>query len=171
MKAITMTWVDTPLGPLVAGVTEKGLCLLEFTDRRSLEAQLKSLHKYFGCAMVPGRDSLLESLKQELGEYFSGKRKNFSIPLDVPGTEFQQKVWKELCSIPYGKTRSYEEMAIRLKNPKAKRAVGRANGTNRIGIVIPCHRVVNKDGKLGGYGGGLWRKQMLLDLERNHLRG
>ncbi|MGA9364894.1 MAG: methylated-DNA--[protein]-cysteine S-methyltransferase [Bacteroidota bacterium] len=101
-----------------------------------------------------------------MDDYFNGSLKRFSVPLLYPGTPFQQSVWKELLRIPYGKTVSYEDLARRIGSPSAQRAVGHANGLNRIGIVIPCHRVVNKNGKLGGYGGGLWRKQKLLVLEK-----
>ena len=93
----------------------------------------------------------------------------FDLPLLLDGTEFQQIVWKELQKIPYGSTRSYEQQAIAIKNPKAIRAVARANGDNRIAIIVPCHRVIGKDGKLVGYGGGIWRKQFLLNLEKNNL--
>jgi AraC family transcriptional regulator of adaptative response/methylated-DNA-[protein]-cysteine methyltransferase len=106
-------------------------------------------------------------LQGELASYFSGSSRSFSVPLTYPGTEFQRRVWEQLLAIPYGETRSYEELAVAVGKPKAVRAVGRANGLNRISILIPCHRVVNKDGELGGYGGGLRRKQYLLDLERS----
>src|SRR5262245_11596702 len=163
---IVMAWVESPIGPLMLGVTAKGVCLLEFTDRRMLEAQFTTLRKRFGCAIVPGRHEHIDQLKDELARYFAGKLTKFTVPLVYPGTPFQQKVWDGLLRIPYGETRSYEELAGEVGAPGAQRAVGRANGLNRIGIVIPCHRVVNKDGQLGGYGGGLWRKQFLLDLER-----
>ena len=163
---IYLNWIESPLGPLVVGATDQALCLLEFSDRRMLETQLKVLRKRFGSALVPGDNQHLKTLKRELGEYFSGDRKAFSVPLEYPGTVFQENVWRNLLRIPYGETRSYEDLARAVKSPKAVRAVGTANGCNRIAIVIPCHRVVNKGGKLGGYGGGLWRKQWLLDLEQ-----
>src|SRR5204863_8553507 len=97
---------------------------------------------------------------------FAGRRRTFDVPLVYPGSQFQMSVWRQLLAIPYGETRSYEDIAITVGAPAGCRAVGLANGRNRIAIVIPCHRVVNKGGKLGGYGGGLWRKQFLLDLER-----
>src|SRR5262249_3625662 len=138
----------------------------EFTDRRALETQLATLRSRFKCAIVPGDHKYLNQLKNELTEYFAGQRTEFELPLVYPGTPFQEKVWNGLLEIPYGETISYEELARRVGCPGAQRAVGHANGQNRIGIVVPCHRVVNKGGKLGGYGGGLWRKQHLLDLER-----
>ncbi len=156
---ILLDWIDT-------GAAAESVCLLEFTERRMLEAQFDTLRKRFGCAVVPGQNEHLRLLKKELASYFAGKLKKFSVPLLFPGSPFQQRVWAELCRIPYGKTCSYEELARRAGSPAAQRAVGRANGLNRIAILIPCHRVVNKDGKLGGYGGGLWRKQFLLDLEK-----
>jgi AraC family transcriptional regulator of adaptative response/methylated-DNA-[protein]-cysteine methyltransferase len=163
---ILLDWIDSPLGPLLAGATEKGVCLLEFTERRMLEAQFATLRKRFRCAVVPGRNEHLSRLKQELAAYFTGELREFTVPLIYPGSPFQVRVWDELQKITYGQTCSYEELARRAGSPGAQRAVGQANGLNRIAIVIPCHRVVNKGGKLGGYGGGLWRKQFLLDLEQ-----
>ncbi|MBI3410289.1 MAG: bifunctional transcriptional activator/DNA repair protein Ada [Planctomycetes bacterium] len=163
---VVITWVESPVGPLLAGANREGICLLEFTDRRMLETQFDVLRKRLDCAIVPGENEHLIKLRKELGDYFAGELRDFTVPLVYPGTPFQKQVWDELLKIPYGRTRSYEEMATRIGHPGAQRAVGTANGCNRIAIVIPCHRVVNKGGKLGGYGGGLWRKQMLLDLEQ-----
>ena len=162
---VTLTWIESPVGPLVAGATDAGVCLLEFSDRRMLEAQLESVRQRLG-PLLPGAHPLLDQLRAELAEYFAGTRREFSVPLVYPGTPFQVKVWDGLRRIPYGETRSYEQLAWSVGAPNAQRAVGHANGLNRLAILIPCHRVVNKDGKLGGYGGGLWRKQLLLDLER-----
>jgi AraC family transcriptional regulator of adaptative response/methylated-DNA-[protein]-cysteine methyltransferase len=164
---VVVRWIESPVGPLVAGARDQGVCLLEFTDRRMLETQLETVRKRFQCAVVPGEHDLLDQLSSELTEYFDGSRKRFDVPLIYPGTPFQEKVWGGLLRIPYGETCSYEDLANAIGAPGAQRAVGRANGMNRIAIVIPCHRVVNKGGKLGGYGGGLWRKQYFLDLERN----
>jgi AraC family transcriptional regulator of adaptative response/methylated-DNA-[protein]-cysteine methyltransferase len=163
---IVTAWIESPLGPLVAGATSDGICLLEFTDRRMLDAQFATLRRHFKNAIVPGENQHMQQLKKELADYFSGSLKHFSVSLVYPGTTFQQHVWKELLKIPYGKTVSYEEIAHRIGSPSAHRAVGHANGLNRIAIVVPCHRVVNKNGELGGYGGGLWRKQRLLMLEQ-----
>jgi AraC family transcriptional regulator of adaptative response/methylated-DNA-[protein]-cysteine methyltransferase len=168
---VLLSWLPSPLGPLVAGATNKGVCLLEFTDRRMLETQFAKLRKLFEGAVVPGNNKYLELLKTELAGYFAGSLQQFSVPLTYPGSPFQERVWKQLLAIPYGETRSYEELAIAIGQPKAVRAVGRTNGLNRIAIVIPCHRVVNKNGELGGYGGGLRRKQFLLDLERSNRPG
>lgn len=166
-ECITTTLVESPIGPLFAGAVEQGICLLEFTDRRMIEAQLRTLGSRLGRALVPGEHALLVQLKSELVEYFMGQRKEFTVPLVAPGTAFQERVWVELRGIPYGQTISYEELATRAGCPGAQRAVGTASGMNRLAIVIPCHRVVNKSGELGGYGGGLWRKKLLLDLERS----
>jgi len=162
---VVVTRVLTPLGPLVAGATDEGLCLLEFADRPMLETQVKRLRRYMDCAVTPGSNRHIDQVEQELVEYFAGERTDFDVPLVVPGTDFQQQVWSALRDIPYGETRSYEDIARAIDNPKAVRAVGRANGDNRIPIVIPCHRVVRSDGSLGGYGGELWRKRFLLQLE------
>jgi len=167
-QLITITRILTPLGPMLAGATDEGVCLLEFVDRRMLETQLTRLRKLLRAEFVPGSNRHFEALHLQVEEYFAGKRKNFRLPLILRGTPFQQKVWKVLQSIPYGRTRSYQEQAERLGNPKAVRAVARANGDNRIAIIVPCHRVIGKNGKLTGYGGGLWRKQYLLDHESGH---
>ena len=166
MDRIVVTWLESPLGPLVAAATDEGICLLEFSDRRILAAQFETVKRLFSCAIVPGENEHIAQLREELGEYFDSRLKQFSVPLVYRGSPFQVRVWTELLRIPYGETSSYAELAGKIGSPSAQRAVGHANGLNRIAIVIPCHRVVNKDGKLGGYGGGLWRKQHLLDLER-----
>ncbi len=162
---IVTTMIPSPFGPLVAGATSDGVCLLEFTDRRMLEAQVKTLHRHFKAPLVPGTNRHLDQLRRELKEYFAGKRKQFAVALVAPGSEFQTAVWDELKQIPVGTTVSYADIARKVKRPGAVRAVGTANGMNRIAIVIPCHRVVNTSGELGGYGGGLWRKKALLELE------
>ncbi len=165
-ESILVCWIESPLGPLIAGATRKHLVLLEFTDRRMLETQFDTLRKRFKLPIVTGDNDILKHMRRELAEYFSGKRKRFTVPLAYPGSLFQRRAWEGLLSIPYGTTRSYEALAVTIGSPNAQRAVGHANGLNRIAIIIPCHRVVHKDGSLGGYGGGLWRKQALLELER-----
>ena len=165
---ITVTRILSPLGPMLAGATEEGICILEFVDRRMLETQIKRLKRIFNAEFVPGQSKHFDELNKQLKEYFEGKRKDFDLQLVIDGTDFQQKIWKELQKIPFGKTRSYQEQAIALGNPKAIRAVAKANGDNRISIVIPCHRVIGKNGELVGYGGGMWRKQFLLNLEKSN---
>lgn len=163
---IVAAMIENPVGPLLVGATETALCLLEFCDRRAIEKQISTWRGRFDAPVVPGTNRVLKQAIRELNEYFAGGRKTFDVPLHYPGTPFQMEVWRALLKIPYGQTISYAELARRVGRPDAQRAVGTANGCNRIAIVIPCHRVVNKDGRLGGYGGGLWRKQILLDLER-----
>ena len=165
-ERVVVTILDSPLGPLLAGANDQGVVLLEYTDRRMLEHNLKSVRRRFDCGVVPGQHPLLERLREELEEYFRGERKEFTLPLASRGTAFQDKVWRELRRIPHGETISYDELAIRIGQPTAQRAVARANGMNYVCILIPCHRVIGKDGSLTGYGGGLWRKRLLLELER-----
>ncbi len=164
---VRLAWVETPLGPLVAGATEEGICLLEFTGRRMLEAQFATLKRLMKCPLLPGRNAHTDKLEEELRAYFAGELKAFTVPLVFPGSPFQRKVWEALLGIPYGQTRGYGELARELGIPGGSRAVGHANGLNRISILIPCHRVLDASGALGGYGGGLWRKRILLDLERD----
>ena len=170
-NCILLAWLKSPLGPLVAGATADGVCLLEFTDRRMLATQFAVLRKLFDSPAIPGMNDHLQKLANELNAYFAGTLQTFTVPLVYPGTAFQKRVWDELLRIPYGQTRSYEELAAIVGQPRSQRSVGRANGQNRIAIVIPCHRVVRKDGHLGGYGGGLRRKQFLLELEKKATRG
>jgi AraC family transcriptional regulator, regulatory protein of adaptative response / methylated-DNA-[protein]-cysteine methyltransferase len=165
---IKLTKIDTPLGEMVAGATDKGICLLEFNDRRMLPTEYKDLTRLLSTTMEDGENKHLRILKKQLKEYFDGKRKEFTVPLVTPGTEFQQVVWKELQNIRFGSTRSYQEQAIVLNRPDSVRAVANANGMNRISIVIPCHRVIGSDGRLTGYGGGLKRKKWLLDHEKKY---
>ncbi len=162
---IRLAWIETPLGPMAAGATERALCLLEFTDRRMMETQLEVLKKRFGLPLLPGESPIFDQLRRELAEYFDGKRRTFGVPLEYPGSEFQRTVWNGLLAIPFGETRSYAQLADDIGRPGGSRAVGHANGLNRIAILIPCHRVVNANGDLGGYGGGLWRKLRLLEAE------
>jgi AraC family transcriptional regulator of adaptative response/methylated-DNA-[protein]-cysteine methyltransferase len=162
---VIVTEIDSPVGVLVAGATDHGVCLLEFRDREILEAQVAKVRARVG-PTGSGTHPLLDQLHAELLEYFEGRRRDFTVPLVYPGTPFQTKVWNALRAIPFGETISYEELARRVGSPAGQRAAGHANGQNPLAIIIPCHRVVNKDGKLGGYGGGLWRKRLLLGLER-----
>ena len=158
--------IDTPLGAMIAVADDHGLRLLEFIDRRATERELSILRKRLQTNVVPGEHHYLTAARQQLADYFSGKHLNFDIPVAPVGSPFQLRAWKILESIPIGETRSYSWMAKRLGDENARRAVGRANGTNMICIIIPCHRVIRADGTLCGYGGGLWRKKWLLDHER-----
>ena len=165
-QRVVVTMLESPLGPLLAGANDHGILFLEYTDRRMLERNFKSMRRRFGCGVVPGQHPLLEQLRLELNDYFRGNLKKFTVLLAARGTPFQDKVWQELLRIPYGETISYDELAQRIGQPTAQRAVARANGMNYVCILIPCHRVIGKDGSLTGYGGGLWRKRLLLELER-----
>ena len=162
---IRLTWLETPVGPLVAGATDDAVCLLEYPDRRMMERQLDTLRRRFGRPLAPGDSPLFAPLRAQLDEYFAGRRTAFDLPLEYPGSPFQRRVWDALRRIPYGQTRSYAQLAREIGAPGSARAVGTANGANRIAIVIPCHRVIATDGGLGGYGGGLWRKLRLLEIE------
>ncbi len=159
-------WIETPLGAMLALANDEGLCMLEFVDRRSLETQVTVLRKRLAAAIVPGRNRHLDAIADELARYFDGTLQHFTVAIMMPGTPFQAEVWRHLRAIPYGETSTYAALADELGRPGAQRAVGRANGDNRIAIVIPCHRVVRSDGTLCGYGGGLWRKKWLLEHER-----
>ncbi len=160
--------IETPLGTMLAVADDTGLRMLEFGDRRALERELPLLRQRLRTNVVPGEHRHLEQTRRELTEYFAGSRLRFTVPLAPVGSEFQLRAWKILQSIPPAETRSYLWMAQQLGIPGAMRAVGRANGTNMIAVIIPCHRVIRADGSLCGYGGGLWRKKWLLDHEQRH---
>ncbi len=159
---------DTPVGKMIAGSTDEGICLLEFTDRRMLNTEFKILKKYLRTDINEGISPYIEKVVSELDEYFRGGRKDFSVPLVYTGTDFQKKVWDELLKIPFGSTRSYSRQAEVLGNAGSVRAVANANGMNKISIIVPCHRVIGENGSLTGYGGGLWRKKWLLDHESRY---
>jgi AraC family transcriptional regulator of adaptative response/methylated-DNA-[protein]-cysteine methyltransferase len=165
-ECMVMTRLLTPLGPMVAGATDAGVCLLEFADRRMLETQIKRIRTWLRCTVAPGSNEHIERLNDELQRYFAGTLRDFSVELVVPGTPFQLQVWDRLRRVPYGSTGTYEQLAREIGRPGAQRAVGRANGDNRLAIIIPCHRIVKSDGTLCGYGGGLWRKRALLEHEQ-----
>lgn len=158
--------LETPLGSMLAVADQHALYVLEFVDESQYAAQIERLQKQFKTNIIRGQNDLIDSIKHELKLYFAGQLKAFKTPLFTIGTTFQQTVWKALQNIPYGETRSYADVAVSIGRPRAFRAVARANATNRMAIVIPCHRVINHSGKLGGYGGGLNRKEWMLALER-----
>jgi len=159
--------IQTPLGEMLACVSDKGLSLLEFTDRKKYDRQISALKKYLKSEAIPGNHPFLEQVTKEMNEYFDGTRKTFDIPLFQVGTEFQKRVWEGLLQIPYGKTLSYSGLAKKIGKPKAVRALANANAANKIAIIIPCHRVIGADGSLTGYASGLDKKKFLLDLEIN----
>jgi len=162
--------IESPLGPMIAGATAKGVCFLEWHDRGGVDTILKRVSKRYKCEPTEGHNQHLVSLDNELDEYFKGNLREFATSIDVLGTPFEMTVWSALLSIPHGETRSYGDMARTLGKPGAARAVGRANGSNYLSIVIPCHRVIEANGNLRGYGGKLWRKKHLLELESSALR-
>ncbi|MBC7772541.1 MAG: bifunctional transcriptional activator/DNA repair protein Ada [Pyrinomonadaceae bacterium] len=159
-------WLDTPLGGMLAVASENGLCMLEFVDRRALETELAALRNRLGATIVPGDNPHLDRTANQLSEYFAGARRDFELKLDPTGSDFQKRIWSHLLKIPYAKVSSYAAIAKQAGTPKGSRAVGLANGRNQIAIVIPCHRVIRSDGALCGYGGGIERKQWLLDHEQ-----
>ena len=143
----------SPLGKIVAVADEKGICSLDFDADATL---------------VSSQNPHLQQLECELNEYFEGKRQRFEVSLNPKGTPFQMAVWRVLCDIPYGHTISYSQEAQMFSHPTAMRAVANANGKNPLPIIIPCHRVIAKGGGLGGYSGGLWRKEFMLELEQKY---
>ncbi len=165
-NTIQINRFTTPLGPMFVCATEKGVCLLEFTDRRMLETEFKDLQRLLKANIIAGENDHIKQAKKEIGEYFDGNRKSFDVNLDTPGTDFQKTVWSSLQGIEYGTTITYQQQADNINNPKAVRAVASTNGKNRVCIIIPCHRVIGKDGKLTGYSGGIERKKWLIDHER-----
>lgn len=166
---IATTVIPTPLGKIFVASTNKGICLLTFYNEQSIQKHMDKLKRFFNADIMGAQNKHFDVLKKELDEYFEGKREVFEVPLQLIGTPFQQKVWKILMAIPYGNTISYQEQANLINNPKAVRAVANANARNMIAILIPCHRVIGKNGKLTGYAGGLDKKEFLLNLEEKHL--
>ncbi len=164
------SWLDTKLGPMLAIADEDALYLLEFIDRRGLEREVERLRKKTKRAIIPGITGPIRTIERELTEYFDGRRQEFQTPLFFLGSPFQKRVWEELGKIPCGQTRSYLDIATLIGRPTAFRAVANANGANQLAIVVPCHRVINTNGELGGYGGGLARKKWLINLEQQGLK-
>lgn len=160
------TWLDTRLGPMIAIADEEALFLLEFVDRRGLEREIERLRQVVKSAIIPGVSPPISMIERELSEYFDGSRNTFKTPVRRLGTPFEMRVWDELLQIPPGETRSYADIAKAIGQPSAFRAVARANGANRLALVIPCHRVIRENGEIGGYGGGVARKKWLLEHER-----
>ena len=162
--SVTLRDVGTPIGRMTIGVTDSAVVLCDFSERPMMAAQLASVRRRIGPTAY-GDAPLLDRVEAELREYFAGTRVDFDLPIDMPGSAFQERVWAELRRIPYGETISYRELAGRVDAGGAFRAIGRANGSNRLAIIVPCHRVIAAGGGLGGYGGGLPAKRRLLDLE------
>ncbi|MEJ8598593.1 methylated-DNA--[protein]-cysteine S-methyltransferase [Riemerella anatipestifer] len=159
--------IDTPLGEMIAIVDDNGIYLLEFTDKKHLDTELKKLCSSLNSNVKETSNPHLETLEKELNLYFNQNLKEFSVPIQLLGTPFQKQVWQTLLKIPYGSTKSYLQQAIMMDSPKAVRAVANANSLNKIAIIVPCHRVIGSNGTLTGYAGGLWRKEELLQLEKS----
>ena len=160
-----LSWHETPVGTLLSVTDHRSLHLLEFLDRKALPAELKKMFAFSKGRIAFGTSKLTKLVDLQLRAYFAGELPKFDLPIVLHGTDFTKTVWKALCDIPAGETRSYGELAQTIGKPSASRAVARANGCNQIAIVVPCHRVIGSDGSLTGYGGGLWRKQKLLEIE------
>ncbi|UQZ34725.1 [Fe-S]-binding protein [Paenibacillus sp. PK3_47] len=164
--AVYYTEMESPIGPLTLCATEAGLCLIEFgtmvNTRKRIE---KWLAAHMGQAVLMADDLKLNMAKTQLEDYFAGRLKDFALALDMRGTAFQLRVWEALCSIPYGASVSYKDIAVQIGNPQAVRAVGGANNRNPVPVVVPCHRVIGAGGAMVGYGGGLDIKTSLLELE------
>ena len=158
--------LQTPLGPMLAMAERRGLVMLEFLDRPILLREVEELRSRYGYLIGAGEHAHLLQISEELRRYFAGSLTRFEVPLHTPGSIFQNQVWEALRQVPYGTTCTYGEIALLLGKPGASRAVGLANGSNRMSIVLPCHRVIGADGSLTGYGGGKARKEFLLRLER-----
>jgi AraC family transcriptional regulator, regulatory protein of adaptative response / methylated-DNA-[protein]-cysteine methyltransferase len=163
---VALREIDTPIGRMTLGATADALVLADFTARPMMPTQLAAVRRRIGPTDMGGASPVLDTAERQLHEYLGGARRKFDLAVDAPGSPFQERVWAELAGISYGATISYRELARRVDAPTASRAVGRANGSNRLAVVIPCHRVVAANGSLGGYGGGLAAKRFLLDLER-----
>lgn len=165
-KVLRASWLDTVLGPMLAIADERGLYLLEFVDRRGLEREVERLRQKTKLAIIPGHTKPISSIENELNQYFKGTLSEWKTPLSLLGSPFQKQIWEELQKIPPGETRSYSDIAVAVGRPSAFRAVAQANGANQLAIIIPCHRVINTSGELGGYGGGIIRKKWLLNHEK-----
>ena len=159
--------LNSPLGQILAIADEIALYLLEFVERHNLDKRIERLGSNSKLAIIPGRNAIIDSIEDELCSYFAGDLKIFKTPVHMMGSPFQQKVWQELMNIPYGETRSYLAQAEAIAKPTGFRAVANANGANQLAIIIPCHRIIRANGELGGYGGGIERKQWLINLENN----
>jgi AraC family transcriptional regulator of adaptative response/methylated-DNA-[protein]-cysteine methyltransferase len=169
-KVLKASWLDTKLGPMIAISDENAIYLLEFVDRRGLEKEVANLRTKTKSAIIPGKTFPINMIEKELHQYFNGNLTEFKTPLFFLGSSFQKQVWNELIKIPYGETKSYAEIAKSIGNSSATRAVARANGANQMAIVIPCHRVINTNGELCGYGGGVVRKQWLINHEKRKIK-
>jgi len=166
-QPLYIDWLETPMGRMIAITDETALYMLEFTNRKNMRRQFDRLRKRQSRAIIPGRTPITQQIETELKAYFKGELIQFETPLATSGTEFQRQTWEALQTIPHGETRSYAQLAEMIGKPAAVRAVASANANNGLALIIPCHRVIAKNGGLGGYAGGIDRKQNLLNLEKS----
>lgn len=170
-QVLSARWIETRLGAMLAISNDTELLLLEFSDRRGLEKEIERLRKKFSASIVPGDTVPLQMIEEQLEQYFAGERTDFDVPISAKiGSDFQQQVWKQLRLIPAGQTWSYKQLAAKVGGENKARAAANANGSNQLALIIPCHRVIAANGGLGGYGGGMQRKQWLLEHERKSLQ-
>lgn len=163
---IHTTTIQTPLGEMFAASTQKGLCMLCFLDKYHIDAKLEHIKQMFNATVIPSNNALFEQLQKQLNEYFEHQRECFDIPLQLVGTSFQVRAWRALLEIPYGSTISYKQQAQKMQHPTAHRAVANANAQNMLAIIVPCHRVIRENSEMGGYAGGVEKKEFLLNLEK-----
>ncbi|MCH9812273.1 methylated-DNA--[protein]-cysteine S-methyltransferase [bacterium] len=163
---LSLTYYQSPIAQMTIISDKDGIYLLEFEGRKNLEKDISSLLRNKNATLVEKETIFSAQLKEELHQYFAGKLQTFKTPLHILGSPFQKEVWETLLKIPFGETKSYQDQAKLFGNEKAVRAIASANGKNRLAIIIPCHRVINKNGELGGYGGGIDRKRWLLHHEK-----
>lgn len=168
-KPFYISWTDSPLGQIITVCDEAMLYMVEFTSRKNLGRYVNRLRARTQRPILAGRTQITEQIEAELADYFAGQLTHFKTPLNMIGTPFQKSVWTTLCSIPYGQTRSYSELAQMSGNARAIRAAASSNANNTLALIIPCHRVIAKSGGLGDYAGGLAKKQWLLDLEAGNI--
>ena len=166
MNTLLSQRIVSPLGDLYVCASARGVCLLEFAGTPRIAHESRQLERHFGCPITLGENEHTRQTAAELGEYFAGTRRDFTVALHPAGSDFRQRVWAALRAIPYGTTTHYQALAATIGHPAAVRAVAAANGANAIAILIPCHRVIGKNGALTGYGGGIHRKAWLLAHER-----
>jgi len=165
MNTINIQYYKTKIGELILGSYENKLCILDFRYRRMRSVVDKRIKDSLQAEFIEQDDKILQETRKQIDKYLAGERKKFEIPILMIGSDFQKQVWKELMKVKYGETASYLDLAKRIDNQKAVRAVASANGANSIGLIIPCHRIIETNGGLGGYGGGLPVKKRLLKIE------
>ena len=167
---LSTCWMESPVGTMLAIADDRGLHMLSYAESSTMERKVAIIRKQLNVGLQIGANPVLKSIKAEMSDYFKGKLRTFETPLFPTGTDFQKMVWEELRKVPYGTTVTYAELAARVGKPAAYRAVAQANAQNPLHVVIPCHRIVNSDGGLGGYAAGIDRKQWLLEFEKGNMR-